>query len=286
MLKFRIVSIAICIACVAFAACDRKQRVLKPALAAAVDVTAGAYSEPDVVIYTGATAWITQAHATIEAEITRDRLRAAALQAEITEGQEAVKEWMLHTTADGFVNVLIVYGVLPTTIYGLGNTEPDGSVAENWIETSDGNTILNQADYLGWNSSVTLARQPTDPDYGDVQYGWNGADALKNLMDLPDIELAFADDRMRVTADGAALTPSLGEFVTRKPFVLNGLQGEWFAEKVFASDTGKAHARLADPVIVRDGTRGRLAIVLATQGQDDPKGEVAAEIILNYLLKE
>ena len=286
MLKFRSVSIAICIVCVACASCDRKQRVLKPAVAAAVDVAVGDYSEPDVVIYTGATAWITQAGATLEAERTRGLLRAAGLHAEITEGQEAVREWMLHTTADGFVNVLIVYGVLPTTIYGLGNTEPDGSVAENWIETSDGNTILNQADYLGWNSSVTLDRQPTDPDYGDVQYGWNGADALKNLMDLPAIELAFADDRMLVTADGTALTPSLGAFVTHRPFVLNGLQGEWFAEKVFASDTGEAHARLADPVIVRDGTRGRLAIVLATQGQDDPKGEVAAEIILNCLLKE
>ena len=34
---------------------------------------------------------------------------------------------------------------------------------------------------------------------------------------------------------------------------------------------------MADPVIVRDGNRGRLALVHQTSEQDNPKGEVAAE---------
>ena len=50
------------------------------------------------------------------------------------------------------MNVLILYGVIPSTIYAAGNIQSDGSIAENWIETTDGDTILNQADYLGWNS--------------------------------------------------------------------------------------------------------------------------------------
>src|SRR5690606_39420385 len=35
----------------------------------------------------------------------------------------------------------------------------------------------------------------------------------------------------------------------------------------------------ADPIIVRDGNRGRLIPAFQTQAQDDPKGQVAAEII-------
>ena len=66
---------------------------------------------------------------------------------------------------------------------------------------------------------------------------------------------------------------------------MNQLQGEWFAEKVFASDTGDAEATYADPVIVRDGDRGRLAIVHATTKYEGLlNGEVAAEIIINSLL--
>ena len=102
----------------------------------------------DVLIYTGATWWITQANARIEAEITRGLLQSAGISAEITESQEAVRDWTLQKTGDGRVNVLIVYGVIPNTIYAASNTEPDGSVAENYIETSDGDTILNQADLL------------------------------------------------------------------------------------------------------------------------------------------
>jgi hypothetical protein len=68
---------------------------------------------------------------------------------------------------------------------------------------------------------------------------------------------------------------------------LNQLQGEWFAEKVFASDTGDDQATYADPVIIRDGNRGRLAIVHNTRLYEGLlNGEVAAEIIINYLLAE
>ena len=90
---------------------------------------------------------------------------------------------------------------------------------------------------------------------------------------------------MIVTSDGMALTPSLANFGSSRPIPLAQLQDEWFAEKVFASDTGNAEATYADPVIVRDGDRGRLAIVHATSEHEGLlNGEVAAEIIINYLL--
>ena len=34
--------------------------------------------------------------------------------------------------------------------------EPDGSIAENWIETTDGDTILNHADYIAYNTDFDV----------------------------------------------------------------------------------------------------------------------------------
>ena len=180
------------------------------------------------------------------------------------------------------------YGVIPNAIYPQGNGQPDGSVAENWIETSDGDTILNHADYFGYNSNGDL---PLDEEQ-NVIWGANGSSGLKNLMDNPNIDLFIRENSDRnasmvVTSDGIELTPSLASFESHRPIPLNQLQGEWFAEKVFASDTGNAQATYADPVIIRDGNRGRLAIVHNTWIHEGlPNGEVAAEIIINYLLAE
>jgi len=227
-------------------------------------------SPVDVLIYKGRTLWIRPEHATIEAEKTKNLLESDGIQVGITGSEEYLRDWMLQTTANGVVNVCILYGILPSTIYPSGNAEPEGSIAENWIETTDGDTILNQADYFGYNSSEGQA---------------NERGALQNLMDIPDIEINVYEHNvgMVVTSEGKILTPSLGNFASDRPFPLDQFEGEWFAEKILASDTGNTHATLADPIIVRDGDRGRLAIVFHTQYKNNPKGEVAAEII-NYLL--
>ncbi|MCY4402160.1 MAG: hypothetical protein OXD54_06235 [Candidatus Poribacteria bacterium] len=227
-------------------------------------------SPDDVLIYKGRTLWIRPEHATIEAEKTKNLLESDGIQVGITGSEEYLRDWMLQTTANGVVNVCILYGILPSTIYPSGNAEPEGSIAENWIETTDGDTILNQADYFGYNSSEGQA---------------NERGALQNLMDIPDIEINVYEHNigMFVTEVGKAISPNLGNFASDRPFPLDQFEGEWFAEKILASDTGNTHATLADPIIVRDGDRGRLAIVFHTQYKNNPKGEVAAEII-NYLL--
>ena len=230
----------------------------------------------DVLIYTGSTWWLTAADATIKAETTKRLLQSAGILVEITESEETVREWMLQTTANGSVNVLISYGVIPNAIYPTGNAQPDGSIAENWIETPDGDAILNQSDWLGYNSS-SLEGQAL---HGSLEHGANGSGALENLMDIPNISL-FNGGPMVVTEDGGVLTPSLVDFNSDRPFPLNKLEGVWFAEKIFASDTS---ATRADPVVLRDGDRGRLVIVQQTHAVDKLKGEVAAEIIINFLL--
>ena len=243
-----------------------------------VDTGVSVDASVDVLIYTGDVWWITRSEAIAEAETTKRRLQSAGIQAEITDNENTVKQWMLQTASDGSVDVLILYGLIPTTIYPPGNTMPDGSVAENWIETRDGNTILNHADYFGYWSTGNINQ--------DGQVGvQNGHGTLQNLMDIPSIAIPVdgANIPMFVTADGNGLTPSLVNFQSDRPFPLYQFQGDWFAEKVFASNTGDARATLADPIIVRDGDRGRIAIVHQTLLENNPKGEVAAEIIINYL---
>ena len=269
---------------VSFASCNKMQKVEEPVVPNAESTEIVDQESPDVIpvesidgtvdvlIYIGKTLWISSENAENEAEMTKFLLESENIQVEITKSKESVKDWMLQTTANGVVNVCILYGVLPSTIYPSGNAQPDGSVVENWIETTDGDTILNHADYFGYNSSEGPA---------------NERGAMQNLMDLPEIEINVYEHNvdMFVTAEGSRLAPSMVHFKSDRPFPLDQLEEEWFAEKILASDTGNTQATLADPVIVRDGDRGRLAIVFHTLYKNNPKAEVAAQII-KYLLTQ
>ena len=232
----------------------------------------------NVLMYTGAVSWMSLEDANLQSQTTKRLLSSKGIHAEIVETQDAVRDWMLQTTSDGNVDVLILYGVLPTSIYPAFHSSPDGSVAENWIESTDGNTILNHGDYFGfWGGGH-------QEELG-VQ---NGVQALQALMDIPHITMwdfgLENNTPMLVTKDGRAVTPSLTNFKSDRAFHLDELTGNWFAEKVLASDTGTSQATRADPVVVRDGNRGRIGIVYQTFNEVNPKGEVVAELIANFLL--
>jgi len=225
-----------------------------------------------VMIYCGSASWITLENASYEAEQTKKLLESNGIRVEVTSREDVLSNWMTETTGNGAVNVCILFSVLPSSIYPSGNTQSDGSVVEKWIETTDGDTLLNHGDYLGYYSSDGT------PNYKAP---------LQNLMDLPDIDINveyFEKLYMDVTDSGKTLTPNLVDFKSDRPFPLEQLGSAWYAEKIFASDTGDTECTLADPVILRDGERGRLAMVHQTHHGDNPKGVVAAEIIINYLL--
>ena len=265
--------LAVCFFAMLISGCpDGVREMVPPTVADPVEEDLGSVTVPSVLIYTGDTSWITSAAAKVEAETTSNLLRAAGISARVTEDEASVREWMLQTASDSRVNVLILYGILPPAIYPGGNTQPDGSVAEQWIETFDGNTLLNHADYFGFNYN---------------RFAANREGALQNLMDTPGIRIPLINYRhlpMDVTATGVALTPSLVDFSSDRPLPLSELGGGWVAEKVLASHTSTDGEVWADPVVVRDGSRGRIALLHQTQWQDNPKGKVAAELIINYLL--
>ncbi|MBN1441931.1 MAG: hypothetical protein JXA90_04435, partial [Planctomycetes bacterium] len=155
---------------------------------------------------------------------------------------------------------LVLYGYVPGTIYGAGNADPDGSPAELFIESADGDAIINHADWMFYVSTPN-----------------NGALGLENLMDTTGIMLSLNDRPMVVTPEAAEIAPSLVDFWTDRPLSLKALSGQWFVEASLAEDPFRGTH--ADPVIVRDGNRGRVIPALQANAQADPKGAVAAEII-------
>jgi hypothetical protein len=120
--------------------------------------------------------------------------------------------------------------------------------------------ILNHADWMFYVSGAVV----------------NGAAGLQNLMDTVPITLWGDNTPMYVTPEGAEIAPTLQDYVTDRALRFGELTGEWFVEAALARD---AYAPRADPVIARDGNRGRVALVYQAAAQDDPKGAVAAEII-------
>ena len=250
-------------------------KVYEKEMSIASDLSEKPVEKPkEVLIYVGSTSWITNQLAAVEASTTKNLLESKGIRAGITESVDSVSEWMLQTTANGAVNVCILYGIIPATIYAAENTQADGSIAENWIESTDGDTILNHGDYLGYYSSDET------PNYKAT---------LQNLMDLPNLDInveIFEELQMHTTESGRTLTPSLVSFQSDRPFPLEQLDSDWYAEKIFASNTGDDDAEGADPIILRDGNRGRIAMVHQTHHGKNPKGQVAAEIISNYLLND
>ena len=107
-----------------------------------VSVLPAAAVEPGTVaIYTGTVGWIDKALADVQAEVCVDALDAAGIETAwfaLDTEKNDVALWVTAATNNGKVDVLVLYGNVPETIYAAGNTQPDGSLAELFIESTDG----------------------------------------------------------------------------------------------------------------------------------------------------
>jgi len=218
----------------------------------------------DIAISTRA-GWFGQAAADREMQEIVDNV-PARIKVFTMNDLDGLADWVAAHTGDGASDLLILCGQFPNTIYGGANAQPDGSLAELFLD--DGNTIINTGDYLFYVNTA----------------GSNNAEAgIQNMMDIPAITMWDDDTAVTVTADGQTVTPALQDFATDRPFHLDELAGDWVAELVLAQN---AAGTRADPVIVRNSvTGGRLGIFYQTNSQDnDPRGEVISEWINNWYL--
>jgi hypothetical protein len=218
----------------------------------------------DIAISTQA-GWFGQAAADREMQEIVDNVTGATIEQFRPDQQDALADWVVAHTGDGVSDILILCGQFPDTIYPAGNAEPDGSIAELFLD--DGNTIINTGDYMFYVCSA----------------GNNAAGGLENMMDIPGISMWDDNTPVAVTGEGAAVTRSLQDFQTDRPFHLDELEGDWVPELILAQNDAGTRA---DPVIVLNtATGGRLGIFYQTAGQDnDPRGEVISEWINNFVL--
>lgn len=221
------------------------------------------FAAGEVAIYTGTVQWIGKEPADEQAQICVDMLNDAGITNTWFDSDgdmDALADWMDSVTGDQGLDVCVLYGDLPPPVYPEGNSQTDGSIGETFIETTDGDTFINHADYMFWGLG-----------------GRNEVGGLQNMMDIEGITMWDDDTAMTVTDDGKAISPSLTDFASDRPFHVDELDGDWEVEVSLAqSDDGTR----ADPIIVRDGNLGRLIPVIQTNGGDEPKGAVAAEIII------
>jgi hypothetical protein len=221
----------------------------------------------DIAISTQA-GWFSQSAADREMQEIVDNVTAVSVELFSVNEQDALADWVADHTGDGASDLLILCGQFPDTIYAPGNAQADDSLAELFLD--DGNCIVNTGDYMFYVVNGA---------------GTNDAPGLQTMMDIAGITMWDDDTAVVVTAEGRDITPTLVDYATDRPFHLDELEGDWYAELILAQNDAGTRA---DPVIVTNSaTGGRLGIFYQTAGQDDdPRGEVISEWINNWFLKE
>ncbi|MBM3240326.1 hypothetical protein FJZ31_28930 [Candidatus Poribacteria bacterium] len=99
----------------------------------------------DIAIYTDSTGWISEAEARRQAELLIQKVREKVNRIEII-GADALPDWVLSHIKNEQPDIILTFGDFPDSIYPSGNQQPDGSLAEIFLD--DGNIFLNTADYI------------------------------------------------------------------------------------------------------------------------------------------
>lgn len=242
------------------------RKVLILSLAIMVVAIGSIFAASEVAIYTGETQWISKAVADEQADIYTNLLKDAGITNtwfKSKDDGDAIAEWIEKTTDDGGIDVMILFGDLPPSIFDTAKTLSDGTPAEGFIETTDGNAFINHADYMFWGIA-----------------GRNSEFGLKSMMDIDDIVMWDDDTACAVTAKGKEISPTLGEqdeVLSDRPFHVDQLKGDW---KVEASLADAKDGTRADPIIVRDGDKGRVIPCVQINGPTEPLAKIGSEIVI------
>ena len=175
----------------------------------------------------------------------------------------------IHAMKDGAIDVVVLFGDIPPEIFDTGTEVSDGTPAEGFVETTDGNAFINHADYMFWGLA-----------------GRNKEAGLQSIMDIEGIVMWDDNTPCVVTAKGKEISPTLAKqdkVESDRPFHVDQLEGSTWKVEASLAD-GKDGTR-ADPIIVRDGDKGRVIPCVQINGPTEPLAEIGSEII-SWLWKQ
>ena len=234
-----------------------------------LSIGAGAKIKTDIAISTQ-TNWWSQNTGDQVAQKLVDNLgdKVNSIKSFAVADQKDLADWVKAHTGNSQMDILILFGQFPDTIYKPGNVQTDGSIAENFLE--DGNLIADTGDYMFYVVDGA---------------GTNGVGGLQTMMDIPNITMWDDNTAVKVTDEGKKYLPTLKDFASDRPFHLDELTNDWEVEVVFAGNSGDQDSTRADPVVVHNTDYdGRLATFYLTASEDnDPRAEVISEWVENWI---
>jgi hypothetical protein len=197
------------------------------------------------------------------------------------DGLGDLAEWAEANMDDGEMDIIWLNGCTPSALYPYPNLEPDGSVAERWLD--GGNMIINVGDWFAYVSYECGARCTE-----------NGSSGAANILDLSSGIISSAGGtQMEVTETGNKYLPSLDDpMKCDRPVNLAMVQDPWEVAAIFASVGGSddpTKVSQADPVLLHNTeTGGYVAIINQTGGDSGmagwvDRGKVCAEFIKNWI---
>ncbi len=180
-----------------------------------------------------------------------------------------LQAWAEKNLTDGELDIIWLNGCTPSVLYPNPNVEPDGSIAEEWLD--NGNMLINVADWFGYCTYETGARGVD-----------NAAAGAENILDLPGIIRSANGTRITITDAGNEYLPSIGNSITTdRPVVGSAVREPWEVAEVFGGVEGGD----MDPVVIYNTeTDGYMAFI--NQGvlaNSVDRARVTIEFINNWV---
>ena len=222
----------------------------------------------DIAISTQA-GWMGQGTADTEAQKIVDNVKNVPIEVFTSNQLDDLATWVQDHTGNGTADLLIMFGIFPSTIYPAGNAQPDGSIAEAFLD--DGNVIINTGDYIFYVGSA----------------GNNDAGGLQNMTNVGGAAM-WGDDTgattFAPTADGRLYTPSLPTLPSNRPFFPAQFDGtDWEVELVLAQNNDGSQVMPA--ILHNTVTNGRVGAFFQWSDDSQPRGQVISEWVNNWYLQ-
>jgi hypothetical protein len=222
----------------------------------------------DIAISTQA-GWMGQGTADTQAQIIVDNVENVSIDVFTSSQLDDLATWVQDHTGNGTADLLIMFGIFPSTIYPAGNAQPDGSIAEAFLD--DGNVIINTGDYIFYVGSA----------------GNNDAGGLANMTNVSGAAM-WGDDSgattFAPTDDGRLYTPSLPTLPSNRPFFPAQFDGtDWEVELVLAQNSDGSQVMPA--ILHNTVTDGRVGAFFQWSDDSQPRGQVISEWVNNWFLQ-